>query len=46
MSIPEPHPDYSCDKCGQTFVLTGETDADMIRAIAEWPGCCVGEASA
>jgi hypothetical protein len=38
MTIPLALPDFTCT-CGETYWLTGDTPADMLRAVAEWRGC-------
>ena len=31
--------DITCDECGETYVVTGETSEARERALATWPGC-------
>jgi hypothetical protein len=31
--------DITCDECGETYVVTGETSEARERALAAWPGC-------
>lgn len=38
--IPEARPDFACPDCGDTFIVTGDTDLARARALRDWPGCC------
>ncbi len=41
MTVPESNPDLSCPMCGDTFIVTGDTEIARNRALRDWRGCCV-----
>jgi hypothetical protein len=44
MSIPEAHPDFTCE-CGETYLILGDTREKQVAALEAWPGCGCEEGS-